>query len=84
MLATNDIEISFTMNNNIFEFDSLYIITRINWTKTDTNDYNYLLGIFEGFNDPTFCDSMPIAMIKEENIKESDLNINVTSNIPYK
>ena len=39
MLATNDIEISFTMNNNIFEFDSLYIITRINWTKTDTNDY---------------------------------------------
>jgi hypothetical protein len=84
ILATNDIEISFTINNNIFEFDSLYIITRINWTKTDTNDYNYLLGIFEGFNDPNFCDSMPIAMIKEENIKESDLNINVTSNIPYK
>ena len=26
---------------------------------------------------------MPIAMIKEENIKENDLNINITSNIPY-
>jgi hypothetical protein len=27
---------------------------------------------------------MPIGMIKEENIKEDDLNINITSNIPYK
>ena len=59
-------EIEYTNNNNVFELKSDYIITQIGWTKKDEYKYNHLLGIFEGANDPSFSDAIPIAMIKEQ------------------
>jgi hypothetical protein len=45
--------------------ESDYIITKISWTKREDYKFNNLLGIFEGSNDPSFCDGVPLAMIKE-------------------
>ena len=57
-----------TLNNNTMELNSDYIITRISWTKNNNDKINYLLGIFEGANDPSFSDAVPIAMIKEQEV----------------
>ena len=79
-LREGDSEIQFTMNNNIIQLQSEHVITQISWTKTDSYKYNYLLGIFEGANDPSFSDAVPIAMIKE-NGELQDVNI-IDVNIP--
>ena len=62
------LKLSEEQNNNIIEIESGYIISQISWTKKDVNIYNYLLGVFEGANDPSFSDAMPIAMIKDGEI----------------
>lgn len=54
------------LDNNIIELESDYIITQISWTRKDNYKYNYLLGVFEGSNDPSFMDGIPIAIIKEQ------------------
>ena len=59
-------EIEFTSNNDYFELKGENVISQISWTKSGDYKYNYLLGIFEGANDPSFFDAIPIAMIKEE------------------
>ena len=59
-------EIEFTSNNDYFELKGENVISQISWTKSGDYKYNYLLGIFEGANDPSFSDAIPIAMIKEE------------------
>ena len=83
--GNNDFEIKYLIDGNIIEMDSLYIITNISWTKSSTNNYNYLFGIFEGSTDITFSDSFPIAMIKEENVINDDTNyINIRISAPYK
>ena len=58
-------EIKYIIDNNIITLSDDYIITRISWTKKDDYKFNYLLGIFEGDNDPSFSNAVPIAMIKE-------------------
>jgi len=50
------------------ELNSNYIITRISWTKNEDNKINYLLGVFEASNDPSFSDAIPIAMIKDQDV----------------
>ena len=67
-------------NNTIIEFDDDYIITQIIWTKKEDYKYNYLLGIFEGSNDPSFSDAFPIAIIKEQE-KLNEVNY-VDVNVP--
>ena len=52
--------------NYTIEFDEDYIITQISWTKKDNYKYNYLLGIFEGSNDKSFLNGIPIGIIKEK------------------
>ena len=75
----NMLEIKSSINSNIIELESDYIITKISWTKREDYKFNYLLGIFEGSNDPSFSDAVPIAMIKEQGnfnpINYIDVNI---------
>ncbi len=52
--------------NNTIEFEEEYIITKIAWPKKDDYKYNYLLGIFEGSNEPSFMNGIPIGIIKEK------------------
>ena len=84
IICFDDIELDFTLNNDIIELDSFYIINKIIGKKTKANkdSSNDLLGIFEASNDITFFDALPIAIIKEENIindenlEEISININ--------
>ena len=78
-------EIEYTSNNNIIEIKSNHIITQIKWTKKDNYKYNYLLGVFEGSNDPSFSDSVPIAMIKEQgNLNEVNyIDVNIPTVYKY-
>ena len=59
---------------NYIELEPDYIITQIQWTKNEDYDLNYLLGIFEGANDPSFSDSVPLSMIKESG-KLNEVNL---------
>ena len=72
-------EKEFTSKDDILELNNEYVITQISWTKHGIYKYNYLLGVFEGSNDPSFSDAIPIAMIKEEGklneVNVIDLNI---------
>ena len=67
------------------EFDASYRITKIGWAHKGNDKENYLLGIFEGGNDPTFFDAVPLTMIVEEG-KEIDINyisVDVTRAFKY-
>ena len=48
------------------EFENSYRITKIGWAQKENDKNNYLLGIFEGGNDPSFFDAVPLTMIVEE------------------
>ena len=78
-------EIEYTNNNNVFELKSNSIITQIGWTKRSEYKYNHLLGIFEGANDPSFSDAIPIAMIKEQgNLNEMNfIDVNIPNAYKY-
>ena len=52
-------------NQNIIELEPNFVVTKISWTRKEEYKFNYFLGIFEGSNDPSFCDGVPLAMIKE-------------------
>ena len=49
-----------------FSLSSPYIITKIIWSFKDNFTQNQLLGIFEGSNEPSFNDSIPLYIFKEE------------------
>ena len=71
-------------NNYTIELVEDYVITQIKWTKKQNYDLNYLLGIFEGANDPSFNDAVPLAMIKEQG-KFNEVNfIDINSSSTYK
>ena len=87
IICSDDLEINYILNNDIFELNSSYIIDQIILTKENNNSYNYLLGLFLASNDITFYDALPIAIIKEENINNissNEINININSTTPYK
>ena len=68
------------------EFDSVYRITKVGWAQKENNSTFYLLGIFEGSNDPTFMDAIPLYMIKDEVEKSGQVNyvdIDVTDTFKY-
>ena len=48
------------------ELDNSYRITKIGWAQKENDKENYLLGIFEGANDPSFFDAIPLTMIVDE------------------
>ena len=86
IIKADDSEIThIILDENIIDLGSNYIITKIEGTKINTNDYNYLLGIFEASTDIFFSDGFPIAMIKEEVINNQN-SISITANClkPYR
>ena len=52
-------------NQEIIELEPDFVVTKISWTRKEEYKFNYLLGIFEGANDPSFSDGVPLAMIGE-------------------
>ena len=80
VIISKDLEItSVVNNNNIYDLNSFYIITKILFTIKE-NPHVYLFGIFEGSNDTSFSNSLPLAMIREDDIKNvglKDININI-------
>lgn len=72
IMAIYGTEINVTLNNEIFELNSTYIINQIILPKTNNNSFNYLFGIFEASNNITFEDALIIAMIKEDNVNDSN------------
>jgi hypothetical protein len=77
-------ELAVSEKNNIIEVGENNLVTQISWTKTEDYDLNYLLGVFEASNDPSFMNAIPIGMIKE-NGKFNEINfIDVITTEPYK
>ena len=68
IICFDDIELDFTLNNDIIELDSFYIISKIIGKKAKANKVssNDLLGIFEASKDITFLDALPIAIIRKK------------------
>ena len=84
IICVEDIELNVSLNNGIFDLNSSYVINQIIIKKTNNNSYYYLLGIFEGSNDISFIDSLPFAIIKEENMIDSgEIILNINNHIPY-
>ena len=75
-------EIEFTiLDNHTVELNTDdHIITRISWTK---NKYNYVAGIFDAANDPTFLDAVPIAIIKDQEGSDHYVDVNVQKFYKY-
>ena len=71
-------------DNNIIELESDYIINKISWTKKDLYKYNYLFGVFEGSNDKSFEDGIPIAIIKDQKNFDKINYIDINSKNSYK
>ena len=67
------------------EFPSSYIITKIGWGQKENIKSNYILGVFEGSNDPNFFDALPLSMIVEEGKNEeiNYINIKTTKSFKY-
>lgn len=63
-----EIEIPYTIkSNNFFELNSYYIISKISYTKFNSNINNYLFGIFLASNDTNNLSPIPIGIIKSQN-----------------
>ena len=69
--------------NEVIELEDDFVISQIRWTKSKDYDLNYLLGIFEGANDPSFKDAVPLAMIKGEIKVVNYIDINTTNTYKY-
>ena len=81
VIISEDLEINNIINNdNIYDLNSFYIITKITFTIKENPNY-YLFGIFEGSNDTSFSDSLPLTMINENDIKNTGSN-DITINTP--
>ena len=77
-------DLQLSEGNAIIELDSDFIITQISWTKKDSYKYNYLLGVFEASNDPSFEQGIPIAIIKEKGDLDTINYLNVDSPNSFK
>ena len=79
----NSDDIDLTVNNaNIFELNSLYVIDQIKFSKSSNDPFDYLFGIFEASNYSTFSDFLPIGMIKESELSNSN-EISLSINVPF-
>ena len=82
IILSEDAEINYaTSNDNIYDLNSFYIITKIQFGINHETPHYYLFGIFEGSNDTSFSDSLPLTMIKENDLSNTDSNT-ITINIP--
>ena len=77
-------EIAVSEKSNIIEIDKNNLVAQISWTKTEDYDFNYLLGVFEASNDPSFMNGIPIGIIKK-NGKFNEVNyLDVVATETYK
>ena len=67
-----------------FEFSTSYIFTKVTWEQFSESS-KFLLGVFEGANDPSFMDAIPLNIIKNEDTKLElyELDINVKLSFKY-
>ena len=66
-----------------FEFSNPYIFTKVTWEQS-SNSSLFLLGVFEGANDPSFIDAIPLNMIKDDEDKTLyELDIDVKLSFKY-
>ena len=63
-----------------FELPSSHIITKISWSGISSSDL--MFGLFEGANEPTFLDAVPLYMFKEQS-SENYINIESTASVKY-
>ena len=77
-------DLQLSEGNAIIEIESDFIITQISWTKKDSYKYNYLLGVFEGSNEPSFEQGIPIAIINEKGDLDTINYLNVDSPNSFK
>ena len=63
-----------------FSLPSPYVITKISFTNTEGQ--NQIFGIFEGANEPTFMDAIPLYMFKDESTIDS-VEIQTKSSYKY-
>ena len=64
------------------ELSSPAKITQISWSQSSTNAKDYLLGIFEGSNDKTFFDSIPLYMITDQS-NQNKASVTCTQSFKY-
>ena len=78
-------EVDLTLNDaKIFELDSLYVIEQIKFSKKSNDPFDYLFGIFVASNSSTFSDFLPIGMIKELELSDSDdISLSINAPFPY-
>jgi len=77
-------DLQLTEENAIIELESDFIITQISWTKKDSYKYNYLLGVFEASNEPSFEQGIPIGIIKEQGDLDTINYLNIESPNSFK
>ena len=65
-----------------FEYSTPYIFTKVTWEQFSESS-NFLLGVFEGANDPSFMDGIPLNIIKNENLELYELDIEVKLSFKY-
>ena len=80
----NKLETQFKLENESYGWVGLYLrgskyITKIEWGINNANHSDYLLGIFEGANEKSFADAIPLYMITEQ----TKMNTMNTINIEY-
>ena len=63
------------------EFPTPFIFTKMSWEQLSETSL-YFLGVFEGANDPSFMDAIPLNILKNEDTKlelyELDINIKLS------
>ena len=65
-----------------FEFSTPYIFTKVTWEKSSETS-KLLLGVFEGANNPSFMDGIPLNIIKNNNLELYELDIEVKLSFKY-
>ena len=78
---TSNISYSNGINWVGYELSSPHIIQKISWSSTDNLSINQIFSLFEGANEPTFIDAVPLYLFKEE------INTNyieIKSKVPFK
>ena len=58
-----------------------YVISKVGWSSPSTNPSYYMLGIFQGANNPDFSDAIPFAMIKDG--KASTIDVDCSRGFRY-
>ena len=65
-----------------FELPSPHIITKISWSNPELDSSELMFGLFEGANDPSFLDAVPLYMFKDQ-LSDNYIEVKSTSSFKY-